>query len=77
MHGLQWGYFLIPATTRERKQLKSVALQALTNLGRVSSRRSQSFPTASDGTGLTFGQHIESRSCIFSFLNRTVTSLFK
>jgi hypothetical protein len=27
------------------------------------------------GTGLTCGQHIESHSCIFSFPNRTVTSL--
>jgi hypothetical protein len=36
-----------------------------------------SFPTAPDGTGLTCGQHIESHSCIFSFLKRTVTSLFK
>jgi hypothetical protein len=26
---------------------------------------------------LTCGQHIESYSCIFSFPNRTVTSLFK
>jgi hypothetical protein len=52
---------------------KSVALQALANLG----RRWQSFPTAPDGTGLTYGQHIESHSCIFSFPNRTVTSLFK
>jgi hypothetical protein len=56
---------------------KSVALQALTNLGRLSSSRWQSFPTAADGTGLTCGQHIESHSCIFSFPNRTVTSLFK
>jgi hypothetical protein len=56
---------------------KSVALQALTNLGRPSSRRWQSFPTAPDGTGLTCGQHIESHSCIFSLPNRTVTSLFK
>jgi hypothetical protein len=56
----------------------SVVLQALTNLGRLSSRRWQSFPTAPDGTGLlTCGQHIESHSCIFSFPNRTVTSLFK
>jgi hypothetical protein len=54
-----------------------VALQGLTNRGRLSSRRWQSFPTASDGTGLTCGQHIESHSCIFSFPNRTVTSLFK
>jgi hypothetical protein len=50
---------------------------ALTNLGRLSSRRWQSFPTAPDGTGLTCGQNIESHSCIFSFPNRTVTSLFK
>jgi hypothetical protein len=50
---------------------------ALTNLGRLSSRRWQSFPTVPDGTGLTCGQHIESHSCIFSFPNRTVTSLFK
>jgi hypothetical protein len=50
---------------------------ALTNLGRLSSRRWRSFPTAPDGTGLTCGQHIESHSCIFSFINRTVTSLFK
>jgi hypothetical protein len=50
---------------------------ALTNLGRLSSRRWQSFPTAPDCTGLTYGQHIESHSCIFSFPNRTVTSLFK
>jgi hypothetical protein len=50
---------------------------ALTSLGRLSSRRWQSFPTAPDGTGLTCGQHIESHSCIFSFQNRTVTSLFK
>jgi hypothetical protein len=56
---------------------KSVALQALTNLGLLSSRRWQSFPTAPDGTGLTCGQHIESHSCIFSFPNQTVTSLFK
>jgi hypothetical protein len=54
-----------------------MALQALTNLGRLSSCRWQSFPTAPDGTGLTCGQHIESHSCIFSFPNRTVTSLFK
>jgi hypothetical protein len=40
---------------------KSVALQALMNLGRLSSRRWQSFPTAPDGTGLTCGQHIESK----------------
>jgi hypothetical protein len=52
---------------------KSVALQALTNLGRLSSHRCQSFPTAPDGTGLTCGRHIESHSCIFSFPNRTVT----
>jgi hypothetical protein len=50
---------------------------ALTNLGRLSSRRWQSFPTAPGGTGLTCGQHIESHSCIFSFPNQTVTSLFK
>jgi hypothetical protein len=50
---------------------------AQTNLGRLSSRRWQSFPTAPDGTGLTCGQHIESHSCIFSFPSRTVTSLFK
>jgi hypothetical protein len=50
---------------------------APTNLVRLSSRRWQSFPTAPDGPGLTCGQHIESHSCIFSFLNRTVTSLFK
>jgi hypothetical protein len=37
---------------------------ALTNLGRLSSRRWQSFPTALDGTGLTCGQHIESHSCV-------------
>jgi hypothetical protein len=49
----------------------------LTKLGRLSSRRWQSFPTAPDGTGLTCGQHIESHGCIFSFPNRTVTSLFK
>jgi hypothetical protein len=55
----------------------SVALQALRNLARLSSRRWQSFPTAPDGTGLTCGQHIESHSCIFSFPNRIVTSLFK
>jgi hypothetical protein len=54
-----------------------VALQALTNLGRLSSCRWQSFPTAPHGTGLTCGQHIESHSCIFSFPNQTVTSLFK
>jgi hypothetical protein len=35
--------------------IKSVALQALTNLGRLSSRRWQSFPTAPYGTGLTCG----------------------
>jgi hypothetical protein len=35
---------------------------ALTNLGRLSSRRWQSFPTAPDGTGLTCGQHIEDYS---------------
>jgi hypothetical protein len=51
---------------------KSVALQALTNLGRLSSCRWQSFPTAPDGIELTCGQHIESHSCIFSFPNRTV-----
>jgi hypothetical protein len=50
---------------------------ALTNLGRLSSPHWQSFPTAPDGTGLTCGQHIESHSCIFSFPNRTVTSLFE
>jgi hypothetical protein len=50
---------------------------ALMNLGRLRSRRWQSFPTAPDGTGLTCGQHIKSHSCIFSFPNRTVTSLFK
>jgi hypothetical protein len=50
---------------------------ALTNLGRLSSRRWQSFPTTPDGTGLTCGQHIESHSCIFNYPNRTVTSLFK
>jgi hypothetical protein len=50
---------------------------ALTNLAPLSSRRWQSFPTAPDGTGLTCGQHIESHSCIFSFPNQTVTSLFK
>jgi hypothetical protein len=37
------------------KHFKPVALQALTNLGRLSSRRWQSFPTAPDGTGLTCG----------------------
>jgi hypothetical protein len=56
---------------------KSVALQALMILGRLNSRRWQSFPTAPDGTGLTCGQHIESHRCIFSFPSRTVTSLFK
>jgi hypothetical protein len=50
---------------------------AVMNLGLLSSRRWQSFPTAPDGTGLTYGQHIESQSCIFSFPNRTVTSFFK
>jgi hypothetical protein len=50
---------------------------ALMNLGRLSSRRWQSFPTAPDGTGLTCGQHIEFHSCIFSFPNRAITSLFK
>jgi hypothetical protein len=50
---------------------------ALTNLGWLSSRRWQSFPTAPDGTGLTCGQHIKSHSCIFSFPNWTVTSLVK
>jgi hypothetical protein len=50
---------------------------ALTKLDRLISRRWQSFPTAPDGTGLTCGQHIESHSCIFSFPNLTVTSLFK
>jgi hypothetical protein len=50
---------------------------ALKNLGRLSSRCWQSFPTAPYGTGLTCGQHIESHSCIFSFPNWTVTSLFK
>jgi hypothetical protein len=35
---------------------------ALTKLGRLSSRRWQSFPTAPDGTGLTCGQDIESHS---------------
>jgi hypothetical protein len=50
---------------------------ALTNLGRLSNRRWQSFPTAPEGTGLTCGQHIESHSCMFSFPNRTVTSLLK
>jgi hypothetical protein len=50
---------------------------ALMNLGRLSSRRWQSFPTAPDGTGLTYGQHIKSHSCIFSFPNWTITSLFK
>jgi hypothetical protein len=50
---------------------------ALTNLGRLSSRRWQSFPTSPDGYGLTCGQHIESHSYIFSFQNPTVTSLFK
>jgi hypothetical protein len=44
-----------------------VALQALTTLGQLSSRRWQSFPTAPDGTGLTCGQHIESHSCISAF----------
>jgi hypothetical protein len=43
---------------------------ALTNLGRLNSRRWQFFPAESDGTGLTCGQHIESHSCIFSFPNR-------
>jgi hypothetical protein len=38
---------------------------AVTNLGRLGSRRWQSFPTAPDGTGLTCGQHNESHSCIF------------
>jgi hypothetical protein len=59
------------------KNNKSVALQLWRTLGRLSSRRWQSFRTAPDGTGLTCGQHIESHSCIFSFPNRTVTSLFK
>jgi hypothetical protein len=59
------------------KKNKSVALQALTNLGRLSSRRWQFFPTAPDGTGLTCGQHIKSHSCIFSFPDRIVTSFFK
>jgi hypothetical protein len=54
-----------------------MALQALTNLGWLSSCHWQSFPTAPDGTGLTCGQHIEFHSCIFSFPNRIVTSLFK
>jgi hypothetical protein len=54
-----------------------IGARALTNLGRLSSPRWQSFPTAPDGTGFTCGQHIESHSCIFSFPNQTVTSLFK
>jgi hypothetical protein len=58
-----------------RKKIRDAI--ALTNLGRLSSRRWQSFPTAPDGAGLTCGQHIESHGCIFSFPNRTVTSLFK
>jgi hypothetical protein len=77
---------LMNPVTRIQKTLISVQYKAfflirgataLTNLGRLSSRRWQSFLTAPDGTGLTCGQHIESHSCIFSFLNRTVTSLFK
>jgi hypothetical protein len=47
------------------KKLSVRGATALTNLGRLSSRRWQSFPTAPDGTGLTCGQHIESHSCIF------------
>jgi hypothetical protein len=47
---------------------------SLTNLGRLSSRRWQSFPTAPDGTGLTCGQQIESHSCIFSFPNPAYSS---
>jgi hypothetical protein len=50
--------------------IKSVALQALTNLGRMSSRRWQSFPTAPDGTGLTCGQHIESTAAFSAFLTQ-------
>jgi hypothetical protein len=54
---------------------KSMALQALTNLGRLSSRRWQSFPTAPDGAGLTCGQHIESHSCILEWI--TLKMIFK
>jgi hypothetical protein len=35
------------------------------------------FPDCTRRTGLTCGQHIESHSCIFSFPNRTVTSLWR
>jgi hypothetical protein len=59
----------------KKKKKKSVALQALTNLGRLSSRRWQSFPTAPDGTVLTCGQHIESHSCMFSFLAKSNTGM--
>jgi hypothetical protein len=42
-----------PDKKSKSNQIKSVALQALTNLGRLSSRRWQSFPTAPDGTELS------------------------
>jgi len=49
--GVLWVSFTFYPKIIIKKQ--SVALQALTNLGRLSSRRWQSFPTAPDGTGLT------------------------
>jgi hypothetical protein len=57
--------------TERKRRKEKIAIKlirgttALTNLGRLSSRRWQSLPTAPDGIGLTCGQHIESHSCIF------------
>jgi hypothetical protein len=50
--------------------------RALTNLGRLSSRRWQSFPTAPDGTGLTCGQHIESHSAPYIMGRKTQDTFF-
>jgi hypothetical protein len=49
---------VINMPTLQKLQLKIRGATALTNLGRLSSRRWQSFPTAPDGTGLTCAHRI-------------------
>jgi hypothetical protein len=67
---------------RRRENLKSHIIiiirgaTALTNLGRLSSRRWQSFPTAPDGTGLTYSNKLTNyfaglvTSCCRPYLDR-------
>jgi hypothetical protein len=49
-----------------------VALQVLTNLGRLSSRRWQSFPTAPDGTAKKTKHFTITKICLLMLLKETI-----